>query len=44
MARLEQIDWEDVRTRTSTTSPPARADFLMLEGLGVTPEAKPTTG
>jgi hypothetical protein len=42
-ALREQIDWDDVRARTSA-SPFARAFFVMLEGLGVVPEAKPTTG
>ena len=42
-ALREQVDWEDVRARTSE-SPFARAFFVMLEGLGVLPEAKPTTG
>jgi hypothetical protein len=42
-ALREQIDWDDVRTRTSE-SPFARAYFVMLEGLGVVSEAKPTTG
>jgi hypothetical protein len=39
----ERIDWSDVRERTAA-SPFARAFFVMLEGLGVLPEAKPTTG
>src|SRR3954466_1426871 len=42
-ALRERIDWEDVRTRT-ISSPFARAYFVMLEGLGVVDEAKPTTG
>jgi hypothetical protein len=42
-ALRERIDWGDVRTRTAE-SPFARAFFVMLEGLGVLPEAKPTTG
>jgi predicted nucleotidyltransferase len=42
-ALRERVDWEDVRARTSE-SPFARAFFVMLEGLGVLPEAKPTTG
>jgi hypothetical protein len=42
-ALREKVDWEDVRARTSE-SPFARAFFVMLEGLGVLPEAKPTTG
>jgi hypothetical protein len=42
-ALREQVDWDDVRTRT-LGSPFARAFFVMLEGLGVVPEAKPTTG
>lgn len=42
-ALREQVDWENVRARTSD-SPFARAFFVMLEGLGVLPEAKPTTG
>jgi hypothetical protein len=42
-ALRERIDWDDVRTRT-VSSPFARAFFVMLEGLGVVDEAKPTTG
>jgi hypothetical protein len=42
-ALREQVDWADVRARTSD-SPFARAFFVMLEGLGVLAEAKPTTG
>jgi hypothetical protein len=42
-ALREQIDWSDVRART-LQSPFARAYFVMLEGLGVVSEAKPTTG
>jgi hypothetical protein len=42
-ALREQIDWEDVRTRT-LDSPFARAFFVMLEGLGILAGAKPTTG
>jgi hypothetical protein len=42
-ALRERIEWDDVRTRTSD-SPFARAFFVLLEGLGVIPEAKPTTG
>jgi Uncharacterised nucleotidyltransferase len=42
-ALREQVDWEDVRARTSE-SVFARAFFVMLEGLGILPEAKPTTG
>jgi hypothetical protein len=42
-ALRERIDWEDVRTRTNS-SPFARAFFVMLEGLDVVDEAKPTTG
>jgi hypothetical protein len=42
-ALRERVEWDDVRTRTSE-SPFARAFFVMLEGLGVIPEAKPTTG
>jgi hypothetical protein len=42
-ALREQVDWEDVRARTSST-PFARAFFVMLEGLGILAEAKPTTG
>jgi Uncharacterised nucleotidyltransferase len=42
-ALREKVDWEDVRTRTND-SPFARAFFVMLEGLGVVPEAKPSTG
>jgi len=39
----ERVDWADVRTRTNS-SPFARAFFVMLEGLEVVDEAKPTTG
>jgi hypothetical protein len=42
-ALRERVDWNDVRGRTSE-SPFARAFFVMLEGLGVLPGAKPTTG
>jgi hypothetical protein len=42
-ALREQIDWADVRTRTSE-SPFARAFFVMLEGLGILTEAQSTTG
>mgnify|MGYP001085447211 CR=1 FL=1 len=42
-ALREQVDWDDVRARTGE-SPFARAFFVMLEGLGILPEAKPTTG
>jgi hypothetical protein len=42
-ALREQVDWEDVRARTSDSTF-ARAFFVMLEGLGILPEAKPTTG
>ena len=42
-ALRERIAWDDVRARTAE-SPFARAFFVMLEGLGVLPEAKPTTG
>jgi hypothetical protein len=42
-ALREQVDWADVRGRTAE-SPFARAFFVMLEGLGILPEAKPTTG
>jgi hypothetical protein len=42
-ALREAVDWDDVRARTSD-SVFARAFFVMLEGLGVIPEAKPTTG
>jgi hypothetical protein len=42
-ALRERIDWDDVRART-LSSPFARAFFVMLEGLGVVDEAKPTTG
>jgi hypothetical protein len=42
-ALREQVDWDDVRART-VESPFARAFFVMLEGLGVIPEAKPSTG
>src|SRR3954464_7214553 len=42
-ALREQVDWDDVRARTSE-SPFARAFFVMLEGLGILPGAEPTTG
>src|SRR4051812_50177592 len=42
-ALREQVDWDDVRSRTAE-SPFARAFFVMLEGLGVLPEANPSTG
>src|SRR3954454_8434398 len=42
-ALREQVDWEDVRARTSE-SPFARAFFVMLEGLGIVPGADPTGG
>ena len=42
-ALREKVDWEDVRARTSS-SPFARAFFVMLEGLGIVTEAEPTTG
>src|SRR4051795_12602140 len=42
-ALREKVDWDDVRARTEA-SPFARAFFVMLEGLGVVDEAKPTTG
>ncbi len=42
-ALRERVDWDDVRART-TESPFARAFFIMLEGLGILPEVKPTTG
>ena len=42
-ALRERVDWDDVRARTAE-SPFARAFFVMLEGLGILPEAKPTTG
>src|SRR3954447_22721516 len=42
-ALREKVDWDDVRTRTAE-SPFARAFFVMLEGLGVVPEANPSTG
>jgi hypothetical protein len=42
-ALREQVDWEDVQSR-SAESPWARAFFVMLEGLGIVPEARPTTG
>jgi hypothetical protein len=42
-ALREKVDWESVRARTSS-SPFARAFFVMLEGLGILPGAKPTTG
>jgi hypothetical protein len=42
-ALREQVDWDNVRSRTAE-SPFARAFFVMLEGLGVLPEANPSTG
>ena len=42
-ALREQVNWADVRTRT-TESPWARAFFVMLEGLGILPEARQSTG
>jgi len=42
-ALREQVDWDLVRMRTAE-SPFARAFFVMLEGLGVLPEASPSTG
>jgi hypothetical protein len=42
-ALREIVDWDDVRSRTAE-SPWARAFFVMLEGLGVLPEADPSTG
>jgi hypothetical protein len=42
-ALRERVDWDDVRARTCE-SVFARAFFVMLEGLGVLPEATPTTG
>jgi hypothetical protein len=42
-ALREQVDWDDVRARTAESTW-ARAFFVMLEGLGVVPEARPPTG
>src|SRR3954452_2122643 len=42
-ALREQVDWDDVRARTSE-SPFARAFFVMPEGLGIFSGAEPTTG
>jgi hypothetical protein len=42
-ALREQVDWADVRARTSE-SPFARAFFVMLEGLGILTGAEPTGG
>jgi predicted nucleotidyltransferase len=42
-ALRERVDWDDVRARTSESAF-ARAFFVMLEGLGILPEATPTTG
>jgi hypothetical protein len=42
-ALREQVEWDDVRARTAE-SPWARAFFVMLEGLGELPEARPATG
>jgi predicted nucleotidyltransferase len=38
----EQVDWEDVRTRTAT-SPFARAFFVLAEGLGIVGDGPPPT-
>jgi predicted nucleotidyltransferase len=42
-ALREQVDWEHVRERTAESTW-ARAFFVMLEGLGILPEARPATG
>jgi len=42
-ALREQVNWDDVRARTAE-SPWARAFFVMLEGLGILPEARQSTG
>src|SRR3954451_3373113 len=42
-ALREQVNWADVRTRTAESTW-ARAFFVMLEGLGILPEARPATG
>src|SRR4051794_24641370 len=42
-ALREQVDWESVRSRTAESTW-ARAFFVMLEGLGILPEARPATG
>ena len=42
-ALRERIDWDDVRSRTQTSTW-ARAFFVMLEGLGILAEASPSTG
>jgi hypothetical protein len=42
-ALRERIDWDDVRGRT-TDSVWAQAFFVMLEGLGILPQASPSTG
>jgi len=42
-ALRERVDWEAVRSRTAE-SPWARAFFVMLEGLGILPGARPATG
>jgi hypothetical protein len=42
-ALREQVDWADVRARTSE-SPFARAFFVMLEGLGILAGAESNTG
>ena len=39
-ALREQIDWDDVRSRTED-SPFARAFFVLLEGLNVLPDTRP---
>ena len=42
-ALREQVDWEDVRSRTED-SPFARAFFVMLDGLGIVDAAPPAAG
>jgi len=42
-ALREQVDWESVRSRTAESTW-ARAFFVMLEGLGILPGARPATG
>jgi predicted nucleotidyltransferase len=42
-ALREQVDWEDVRSRTED-SPFARAFFVMLDGLGIVDSAPPAAG
>jgi Uncharacterised nucleotidyltransferase len=42
-ALREQIDWDEVRSRTES-SPFARAFFVLLDGLGIVPARAPRSG